>query len=155
MIFTGKDLTLVSILVFSLSACSSGNDSSGNDSSDGDSNSRTLYECCSRLVSSGTGADFSNIEINTSATATITVTNEGTGQAMDLTISPSGMPYDFLGGSYPGAGGTCGKTLVANESCNIVLEFTPTAAGEYLQDLSLKYYSGDTLETNVILLNQV
>ena len=93
-------------------------------------------------ISDGPTFDF-GIQATTSNTDhTFTVTN--TGGFMVSTILGSGLaaPFDFAGGSYPGAGGTCGANLAPAASCTIVVRFSPVATGPFNDTIQLDYNNG-------------
>jgi len=141
----------VSIMILALSACNH-----EENSDDGNADPRTSYQCCSNLTSSGSPTEFDEIEVGSTASATITISNQGTGTAMELDILSTGAPsapYSFVGGIYPGTNGTCGTELVSNASCTVELEFAPTTSGEHISEITLEYYSGSTLETASVALN--
>jgi hypothetical protein len=70
------------------------------------------------------------------------VTNSGAVQATSLAGNGLAAPFTFLGGSYPGTGGTCGATLATSLSCTIVVEYAPTAAVVSNDTINLDYNNG-------------
>lgn len=47
--------------------------------------------------------------------------------------------FTFLGGSYPGIGGTCG--IIINGNCTIVVKFAPSEVKNYLASFQLSYHN--------------
>lgn len=100
-------------------------------------------------ISDGATYDFGNYGKGATATKTFTITNSG-GVAATLMAEaasdPLAAPYDFLGGTYPGTGGTCGASLAVNATCTVVVSFAPTATSTatYNETLSIDYYDGTT-----------
>jgi hypothetical protein len=73
----------------------------------------------------------------------ITVTNIGTKQAINITPSLLTGEISFLGGAYPGTGGTCGVSLGAGETCSLFISTSSLTGGAYNQFLTLSYFNGD------------
>ena len=57
------------------------------------------------------------------------VTNTGGATASALSTLAIGAGFGYLGGSYPGTGGTCTTSLGAGNSCTVEVQFQPTAPG--------------------------
>jgi hypothetical protein len=55
-------------------------------------------------------------------------------------ITSSG--FEFVGGSYPGTGGTCGAALASQNSCTVLVRFSPPAAQTYLSNLMIAHHDG-------------
>lgn len=55
--------------------------------------------------------------------------------------------FAYKGGSYPGAGGTCGTALVSGERCTVVVTFTPSGSGPRSSTLTLAYQDGSERKT--------
>lgn len=65
----------------------------------------------------------------------------------------SNSAFQFKGGSYPGAGGTCGATITAN--CTLVVSFHPAAVSAYSDSVRLSYNSGSrATEASGFILGQ-
>ncbi|MBC7690333.1 MAG: choice-of-anchor D domain-containing protein [Methylotenera sp.] len=73
---------------------------------------------------------------------TFTITKTGGVDATAVSGSGLSTPYFFKGGSYPGAGGTCGTTI--NVTCTVVVSNIPTVTGVASQTLTLNYTNGVT-----------
>lgn len=72
---------------------------------------------------------FGMVTLDLSSDRVFTLRN---GSSFTLSLSSqtvTGAGVTFSGGSYPGNGGTCGATLVAQSSCTIRLTYAPTAPG--------------------------
>mgnify|MGYP002621327537 FL=1 len=89
--------------------------------------------------------DFGLVLLDTTVEHTITVQNTGTGEAYNLSAGTLSSPFGFVGGAYPGAGGTCKESLAAGESCTVVVELHPTIPTMASTELVLTYASGDTV----------
>ncbi|MBI4508670.1 MAG: choice-of-anchor D domain-containing protein [Deltaproteobacteria bacterium] len=70
------------------------------------------------------------------------VKNEGGGIAIRITALSMDPAFGFKGGAFPGAGGTCGPTLPAGESCLVVVSFQPTVEGPAASAVTLEYFDG-------------
>ena len=70
--------------------------------------------------------DFGSCAVNATVNGTFTITNIGDNAATKMTgtfyLSSS---FAYLGGTYPGMGGTCTNTLPPKKSCTVVVSFTP------------------------------
>lgn len=78
----------------------------------------------SALSISSTSYNFGSIGVGNSATTTITLTNTS-GSAQALSVGAVAAPFTLSGQS------TCGTSLAANASCNLVLTFTPPSFQSY------------------------
>ncbi len=94
--------------------------------------------------------DFGSRAIGTSNQHTFTLSNIGSAQATNLTASGLTNPFSFAGGSFPGAGGTCGVVVAAGTSCTLVLEFIPIIANTYNATLTLSYSGNMTTLTRAL-----
>ncbi len=61
----------------------------------------------------------------TTSTKTFSVTNPTKLPVGNITGSLSEQDVNFLGGAYPGTGGTCSTSLAAGKTCTIVLQYAP------------------------------
>ncbi len=101
------------------------------------------------------GGNFGSRCIDTTTTTTLTVTNttERAGAlATGISAATLSSPYSYKGGTYPGTGGTCGATLALNASCTLVVNYSPTAAGNSTQDLSLTYNNNSETDSATVNL---
>ena len=93
------------------------------------------------VISDGPAFDFGTLATNTTSNHLFVVTNSGTASATSMGATlPE--PFAFLGGSYPGAGGTCNQTLVAGASCFLDVAFTPASSAVAAATLSIAYFDG-------------
>ena len=79
-------------------------------------------------LSAGAAA-FGTRAVGATAELPVTISNSGGSAATSLAAAAPEAPFGFKGGSYPGAGGTCGATLAEGASCTVVLTFAPVSAG--------------------------
>ncbi|MCY1083460.1 choice-of-anchor D domain-containing protein [Archangium lansingense] len=86
--------------------------------------------------------DFGGVLLTVNAWNTVTLTNTGDVDALQLSARLPPAPFSFKGGHPPGAGGTCWSTLAAGESCTLVLGFLPFEAGTHKTTVSLSYEDG-------------
>lgn len=74
---------------------------------------------------------FGSVAVGTTATASLGVWNR---TAQDCQLGELGgmrAPFAFAGGTFPGAGSTCGASLAAGARCDVVVAFAPTSPGDY------------------------
>jgi hypothetical protein len=78
---------------------------------------------------------------------TFTLANPGAATA--TAIAPVTLPASFVyvGGSYPGSGGTCGATLASGTSCTLVIAYAPSSGGPVTGTIAVSYFDGQTAET--------
>ena len=95
-------------------------------------------------ISDGATYDFGTRATGSSIDKTFTVSNTGGVNATAASIAPLSAPYTFKGGSYPGAGGTCGTSLNASQNCTLVVTFAPTSTGLQTSALTFTFNDGAT-----------
>ncbi len=102
-------------------------------------------------ISNAPAYNFGTQSIGSITEHTFTVTNTGAVDALAMVDTGGALasPYNYKGGSYPGAGGDCAATLASSAVCNIVVEFTPTGSGTFPDTISLDYNDGATGQTSV------
>ena len=114
----------------------------------------------------GTGADpavltlsevdtftFGDVAVGGSNAHTFTLTNGGDFSATGLTGAAFTNEYRFRDtGTFPGFGGTCTSSLSPGASCNLVVEFIPTAAGVQDDTIAVSYDDGTTTIQSVARL---
>lgn len=105
----------------------------------------SIVESGSISFSIGSSYDFGATQAGQIVQATISVTHEGGPVGVSPTIAS---PFRFKGGAYPGVGGTCASTITSN--CSLVLNFEPTAAGNFSGNLNLSYTVGSSLLSVVL-----
>lgn len=72
-------------------------------------------------------------------TQVFTLTNQ---EAVPVSLSVAGLPtndFGFVGGAYPGTGGTCGATLAPAQTCTIELAYTPTTSGSVVAPVAIQF----------------
>lgn len=97
--------------------------------------------------------DYGDVDIDSTVTHTFTLTN--TSHAPIFKIQPSFDPsgvFDFVGGSYPGTGGTCGDVILPKKSCTVVIAVTPVEEGSVSTKLQFLYKSSGGLFISQIRL---
>ena len=84
--------------------------------------------------------DFGAVALGTSLEHVFTVYNTG---ALPASLTPAAglnPPFAYKApGGYPGNGGTCGSTLAAGTSCQLVVVFAPQTAGTANSTINLGY----------------
>lgn len=99
----------------------------------------------SNLSFMATTYDFGKVIQTQKAEKTVTLRNTGNITA-NFTAPTLTAPFNFKG-SYPGTGGTCSNSLSANQTCTMVIEFSPTSTGIKNQNLTINYDNGSTTTT--------
>lgn len=83
---------------------------------------------------------FGSVLQGTAVDQTFTLVNQGQLTATGLNAIGITAPYSFVGGAFPGSGGTCGSTLSGNSStCTLVVRYLPTTTGYTTSTLSILY----------------
>jgi hypothetical protein len=83
--------------------------------------------------------DFADVVLGAAATKELVLRNEGDGGAHAIAATLEGLPFAFVGGVYPGDGGTCTNVLAAASSCTIVVTAAPDRWGPDDGTLVLDY----------------
>lgn len=94
--------------------------------------------------------DFGTTLTGATHSRTITLTNTGGAPITNMEEGGTGLSgtFTFLGGAYPGTGGTCGTYLAAAASCDIVVEAHPTAEGSFSGSVKVAYHDGTEYKMN-------
>lgn len=98
------------------------------------------------IISESDPFDFGSIQNGQTFTHLFTVTNTGGGTAISIFESGLAAPFGFVGGAYPGTGGTCSSVVASGSSCVINVEFAPSAIGVFSDSISLDYNDGSTVQ---------
>jgi len=104
------------------------------------------------ILSDGVTYNYGSHQKGLSSCKYFSVSNLGTQSATSLQASTSDAlagAFHYLGGSYPGTGGTCGATLASDASCTIRVCFSPTSTGVQSESIVLDYLSGTSTATAV------
>lgn len=88
--------------------------------------------------------DYGTIANGGFASFSFTLQNYGGLTATGLSGGGIFAPFSFLGGTYPGTGGTCGATLSAGASCTVIVAFSPPSSNLYNDTLTIDYHDGVT-----------
>jgi len=102
--------------------------------------------------STGESVSFGVVYYDSAYEKTITVRNTGSLPISNLKIAlpDTEEKYLFKGGSYPGSGGNCGKSLDSGDSCEMILLFYPREIGTYSSHLTLSYNNGISLQDEAL-----
>ena len=90
----------------------------------------------------GPNYDFGSSGIGVSISKNITIKNDGGSPATLVGFSTTLSPFNYLGGSFPGSGGTCGTTLAPGSSCVLSMSFTPSSVGTASVSTKFSYNNG-------------
>jgi len=92
--------------------------------------------------------DFGLIPVNSQSSQTFIMTNTGGSTATAISGLGLTSPFTFLGGSYPGTGGTCGLSLAPAASCDFVIEFAPTSNAASSDTIQIDYNDGSIVQSS-------
>ncbi len=84
---------------------------------------------------------FGTLHVGQSSNIVFVITNDGDKVATHLEGSVAS-PWYFVGGSFPGQGGTCESTLKGNEHCTVIVEFSPEIGGSFSSQMILGFNDG-------------
>ncbi len=101
----------------------------------------TAVAPASLTISDGPTYDYGTLFTGFDADKTFTVTNSGSFTATSMAGVGLAAPFTYLGGSYPGTGGTCSASL-ALTSCTIVVRYAPVSVGTDTQTAQINYNNG-------------
>ena len=82
----------------------------------------------------------SSFTLTNGGSATVTLKLASGSEVTNLTIGDFALGFGYLGGSFPGTGGTC-RAASMSRSCTIVLTFSG-ASGKYSNVAHLSYFDG-------------
>ncbi len=104
-------------------------------------------------VSGGPVYDFGSVTVDTYTDRDITVTNIGSLKATEMSASfYLSVNFLFIGGTYPGTGGSCSNSLPPREFCTVAVRFYPRSAGTLDTFLPISYFDGTVAKTNSDLM---
>ncbi len=103
-------------------------------------------ELAQLTISNGPFFDFGMIPLGNPQTQLFTVTNVGGDDATNIAEVGLALPFQFVGGVYPGTNGDCGISLAASDSCQLDLEFSPIAEGPANDIIEIQYLDGVNLQ---------
>ncbi len=104
-------------------------------------------------VSGGPIYDFGPVTVDRFTDRELTITNIGSLKASEMTASfYLSQNYLFVGGSYPGEGGSCTGVLEPRAFCTVVVRFYPRSVGMLDAFPSFSYYDGYASRTNSDLM---
>src|SRR6185503_17274357 len=83
--------------------------------------------------------DFGTRGIGIASEHTFFVTNTGGATATALSATAIGAGFAYVGGAYPGSGGSCTTSLSGGGICTINVEFRPVAAGLATGTINIGY----------------
>ena len=100
-------------------------------------------------ISDGPTYDFGNVAVGSKPSKSFTVSNTGGIEATSISGVSLGSDYQYVGGTYPGTGGSCNAQLVSGSTCTLIVEFEPTASGTLTTDIDLSYDNGLTITNSL------
>jgi uncharacterized delta-60 repeat protein len=91
---------------------------------------------------------FDTVSVGSLSTREVILRNLGQTKAKITSTSGLGSTFSYVGGIFPGVGGTCSDILGdSGESCSLQLSFSPPSGGGYSGTLILNYESGEGQST--------
>jgi hypothetical protein len=100
-----------------------------------------LYYASYGLAPDASVFDFGQVGIGAAADHQFFVTNNGAAVASITDGSTLSPPFAYRGGTFPGAGGTCGGALAPGGSCTVVVTYTGTP-GTTTSSFTVNYTGG-------------
>lgn len=94
------------------------------------------------VISDGSLFSYGTVGVGSSLDHTFTLTNTGGSTATSMGGGGLAAPFTFVGGSYPGTGGTCGATLAPAGNCTIIVRFSPAGNGSVSDTIDIAYNDG-------------
>lgn len=103
-------------------------------------------------MDSGGSYNYGVTSVGVNVDHTFTVTNSsGSATASGMSGNMSSAEFIFIGGSYPGTGGTCGSSLAAGASCTLKTRFNPSSSAVLNGTLEISYTNGTAQALTVAL----
>ena len=78
---------------------------------------------------------------------TFTLANAGAATATGIAAVALPAPFVYVGGGYPGSGGTCKTTLASATTCTLVVAYAPSTGGNVTGTISVNYFDGQAQQT--------
>lgn len=89
--------------------------------------------------------DFGSIVVSESRDQEFRIQNTGGVVATKLSSSFGlSLHFSYLGGAYPGDGGTCDDALEVGEACTVKIRFSPAYSAEFLDILRVEFFDGSS-----------
>lgn len=103
-------------------------------------------------VSDSSGHNYGTVAAGVSHDKTFTITHSGGDvTASSLNILNLATPFNYKGGTFPGTGGTCTRSLSKETgSCTIVISLNSSSSGTWSNTFTFRYFNG----TNTITVNR-
>ncbi len=98
-------------------------------------------------ISDGPTHNYGTVANGAVVTHAFTITNTGGSNAIGLGGTGIAAPFEFVGGSFPGTGGTCGAVLIPGGTCTVVVSFSPVAAITSNDTFIIGYNDGVAAQT--------
>lgn len=105
------------------------------------------------VPASGDSLSFGTRLLGTSDSQTFALSNQGRLDIRGISVTGPASPFEFVGGTYPGTGGTCGDGLPSGTSCTVNIRHTATApTGPNVSEIHFNYpLDGDTVLSAITL----
>lgn len=100
-------------------------------------------------ISNGPTYNYGTVANGAVVNYTFTISNNGGSNATGLVGTGLAAPFEFLGGTFPGTGGTCigSLSLVPGGTCTVVVSFSPVAAITSVDTLIIGYNDSVAAQT--------
>ncbi len=122
----------------------------GQDSVDGGTQEKKAGSVRLKLVDENGTYSFGNRPQFTETQRVLSILHFGNMQAQWVGAEGMIKQFSFVGGSFPGAGGTCTPHII--ENCTIVVQFKPTSSSYYTDQLIVSYDTGRGRRTTSLRL---
>jgi hypothetical protein len=76
--------------------------------------------------SAATSQDFGTVSSGSTKSVVLMLSNSGKADASAIKETGLAAPFQFVGGSFPGTGGTCSDSLADGASCELAVEYAPS-----------------------------
>jgi hypothetical protein len=86
--------------------------------------------------------DFGTKAAGSSTVKTLVIENIGSSRSTEMVSHALSFPFAYLGGQYPGTGGTCLDTLNAHSSCSTRIQYIPQSTSADFGIITLSYSDG-------------
>ena len=99
-------------------------------------------------VSNSPSFSFGHVVVGESTSKVFTVQNVGLNTATQMQGAILSSAFSFLGGTYPGADGTCAEELAPGAQCTVAVAFNPYLAERFEISLGIFYFDGVLYQTS-------
>ena len=98
--------------------------------------------------SAATSQDFGTVSSGSTKSVVLMLSNSGKADASGVKETGLAAPFQFVGGSFPGTGGTCSDSLAGGASCELAVVYAPSidpyTTSPHTYTMIIEYQGGES-----------